>query len=631
MNKIKPISIVVLLFSICFSICMLNDNVHHNLIEVTKYKESNMTSEYDNKSFDIIWSTDSLGTRKTVVHYYDITNNKEIDGSANWIFQAIDGQKITLSHQKALTPENELKYKYIGAKIDSIDGEGAEEISFSAGENGWYYYPTTDGDRKTWKTKDVLEVHVYLLYEQQEQTNDLELLKTEDTSRTINIMAFDYSFKYHYGYTHGINTSNGKQRPFLVAGTGEAEEWFNKWSGYWTEDMINSHTTSYNNNREFLVQNIVSRKLVDGHPVLSAETDNEGESLSYLFNEESVEGKIVYGGNSTKETLNHFFIKDEDGYYSYNSDENFASLVSTRSNDNDFTVYKVPSSQKNKAKFMPFNDLDNNEELIGKGAHGVEDDYYQYYSGYTEGIGNGNFVFGIKMEFDFTQPKDGKDQNNNDVTFEIGADDCVWVFIDDVLILDLGGVHGTEKTTINFATGEITEGILKSTLAEKINAAKADIKLDSNGLYLENSKHHIKIYSLERGGYESIFKIKFNLQLVEQNLYNTETKTDGNGEVSISQDKAAEGEKIEIVVTPKEGYTLSVIKVIDENGNLIEVSNNSFIMPASDVQIEVIFEKNSSQDNITNPNTVGTLLGIVFIGFGLSILISSKYYKKIKH
>ena len=155
------------------------------------------------------------------------------------------------------------------------------------------------------------------------------------------------------------------------------------------------------------------------------------------------------------------------------------------------------------------------------------------------------YHLGMTIGFDFIQPEEGT-INGEPMIFEFSGDDDVWVFIDDVLILDLGGVHGTEKTTINFATGEITEGILKSTLAEKINAAKADIKLDSNGLYLENSKHHIKIYSLERGGYESIFKIKFNLQLVEQNLYNTETKTDGNGEVSISQDKAAEGEKIEI-------------------------------------------------------------------------------------
>ncbi len=621
---------IVLLFCVVLCICVSKANVSQNLIELQKYQEGNEIVEYDNKSFDIIWTTASLGTRNTIVHYYDITNNKEIDGSTNWDVLANDGDTIILKNRRALTSENELKYNYIGAKIDSIDGESAEEISFSSEEDGWYYYPS-NGNKIAWQTKNISEVHVYLLYESQEQKNNLKTVTTEDTSKTINIMAFDYSFTYKDGYVEGINTSNNSQRPFFVAGIGDSEYWFNRWSGSWNEEMIQSHTTSYQTgSKEFIAQNIVDKSLKEGYPVLSQETGYEGESLSYLFDENEVEGKIIYGGNTTTDTLNHLFTKDAEGYYKYNSEENFASLVSSNSNQKDFIVYATPSSEKNKAKFMPFNDLDDNAELIGKGAHGNEDAYNEYFSGYTEGIGNGNFAFGMKLEFDFTQPTDGKDNNNNDITFEIEADDCVWVFIDDILILDLGGIHGTEKTTINFATGEITEGNLKSTLSDKIKVASSDIELDSEGRYLDNSEHNIKIYSLERGGYESTFGIEFNLQLIEHNTYNIETITDGNGTVEADHIEAESGTAVKFTVTPEEGYVLGEVKVTDANGNVLTFTDYTFTMPSSDVKIEVIFKKITNDGDVINPNTVGKLIGIIGIGFIISLGTLSLYYKKIK-
>lgn len=627
----KIITLIILGVIMCNFIIRTNTKEKINTAKV--YQESNKKTEYNNKSFDIIWLTNNAETKKTVVHYYDITNNKEIDGSTNWTIKIAEGQKVNLKNRRGLTAENELKYNYIGAKINNPSGENTEEISYLESDNSWYYYPISTGERKLWNNNNTSTVHVYLLYEEKIQTNNLEKIQTENTSSKINIMAYDYSFVYNNGFTGGINNTDNNVRPFLIAGKGDASEWYNKWSGYWSKEMINSHTTSYDgNNKEFIAQNIIDKTLKDGSPTLSKETDNKGVSLSYLFDETNVDGKIVYGGNNTSETLNYLFNKDKDGYYSYDSEKNFASLASTNSNQKDFVVYKTPSSSKNKGKFMPFNDINKNKELIGKGAHGNDEDYNQYYSGYTEGIGNGNFAFGMKIEFDFLQTKDGKDLNENDTILEIGADDSLWVFIDDVLILDLGGVHGKATTSINFATGEIKEANLISTIAEKIRAASANVELNSNGLFGDGTKHHVKIYWLERGGYESIFNIKFNLELVDHSLYNIVTETDGNGKIITSQELAEKEDTIELAIQPKETYVLDTLKVTDDQGNNIEIKDNKFIMPASNVKIEATFQK-TEEEQIPNPDTNANtkLLELTFIFLVTSTYFISKNYKKTKY
>ncbi len=59
-----------------------------------------------------------------------------------------------------------------------------------------------------------------------------------------------------------------------------------------------------------------------------------------------------------------------------------------------------------------------------------------------------------------------------------------------------------------------------------------------------------------------------------------------NGKVSLSKTKAAEGEEIEITVTPNEGYELDVIKV---NGE--EITGTTFVMPDRDAMVRVVFKK----------------------------------------
>ena len=67
-----------------------------------------------------------------------------------------------------------------------------------------------------------------------------------------------------------------------------------------------------------------------------------------------------------------------------------------------------------------------------------------------------DYWFGMTMEVKFYQAKNGM-LDNEEMVFRFSGDDDVWVFVDDVLVLDLGGTHGTADGSINFVTGEIRQ------------------------------------------------------------------------------------------------------------------------------------------------------------------------------
>ncbi len=119
-----------------------------------------------------------------------------------------------------------------------------------------------------------------------------------------------------------------------------------------------------------------------------------------------------------------------------------------------------------------------------------------------------------------------------DMKFEFSGDDDVWVFIDGVLVGDLGGVHGAASLSINFKTGEVKLGdarknpnhtwggketTLRACFEEALGKEKAAayFKEDTNA-FLPGSYHTLKFFYLERGNTDSNMKLMFNLQRVAQ-------------------------------------------------------------------------------------------------------------------
>ena len=278
-------------------------------------------------------------------------------------------------------------------------------------------------------------------------------------------------------------------------------------------------------------------------------------SMAYLFNTPAA---TLLGGGG-------LFQKDANGYYYYDSGINAASYANGR-----FTLYDYvvrPSyitsdlTDVRIGNFLPFN----NAESVTRDRRNESD------TANGSAVLNGlvDLWFGMSADFEFYMPKDGK-MNGQNMVFNFHGDDDVFVYLDGVLILDIGGTHAAYSGKINFATGAVqvlndTGGVVyNSTIKDRFVAAGRDVSTGFNGnTFADYTLHDFDFFYMERGGNISYCQLKYNMPVLPENSLTVEKE--------LTADPTTPGELQEVL----EQSINYQFRVLDTDGNVL-LANDEF-------------------------------------------------------
>ena len=439
-------------------------------------------------TFTITWGNKG-NKRSATVHYVD-SSGKDIQGNRTRDVSADSDDWIDLDEYGTRIDG----YTYQGAHLNTYYGTNVKWVKYEKNK-GWSYSNSDSeprGDGTEWD--DTSERNIYLVY----QRASLTTVDTVDsTAEGVHMYMFDYGNPANIG---GPSYGSGDTKDGLASLTVNANGWpRTTQSNTLFSNFFGGTTNAYN---------------------LSEHLNNNGEEVNHLF----LQSKF-----------------DEDGTFYYSSFENFATLKND--NDSNFTVYEELGSPDSgtdagsyyfqRGNFFPYNTLNINRIInhnlysdTGEALDRNDDRYNEEIYGFGE---TNNYYFGMYIWADFYQPKDGLVENNagtssKEMVFEFTGDDDMWVYIDGVLALDLGGIHDAQSGYINFATGQIGWTDTETgddpdwnytNLKSMFQTAGRQDAVDWDGnTFIDGSNHRIQIFYMERGAGASNLKISFNLKTI---------------------------------------------------------------------------------------------------------------------
>lgn len=267
-----------------------------------------------------------------------------------------------------------------------------------------------------------------------------------------------------------------------------------------------------------------------------------------------VDANTSYGGLSVYQEVNSGykfpFKIDEDGYRYFDSKEMYVTKNDSEKKFNLYNgsydvMYHDVTSQYDRAvsnAFVPYN---------------------------TPNFTDMDYGFTMCMEIKFFMENDGKvhvyDENGNEteqsMIFEFTGDDDLWIYIDDKLCLDMGGIHGAKRGNINF------ESRTARTYFDS-GDVNTEQKFD-----LASGEHTLRVFYMERAQTESNLKIKYNL-ISKNNLKIDPNGGSYRGKIGITDyGERLSNEQIRIQKPSRKGY---VFAGWDVQGSGRLTADNSF-------------------------------------------------------
>lgn len=317
-------------------------------------------------------------------------------------------------------------------------------------------------------------------------------------------------------------------------------------------------------------QGLVGNQMVNGMPVMAgtnlAEPHFNEAFLTGTNAEKAVLGK-VYKDVSFPFTQKPVF-KEKDGdpeskaqYWYFDSNERSLYLKQDTANSSKYYLEATEKTDRDSSGNPIY--TDDNSQNRGSNNSTKDDNnnqprgfgffpFNQKMGTENPSVNKYNYGFGAKLQFDFTLTDDGKVQVGDDpnnkvpIKFFFSGDDDVWVYIDNQLVLDVGGAHGKASGLLEFG-----EQGGKNTVTSYIS----DIKASNNTIYKDcapakqvtfNEKpytfkheskdvityekgttHTLTMFYMERGMWESNMAVAFNFP--DNNELQVEKKVDVTG------------------------------------------------------------------------------------------------------
>ncbi len=308
-----------------------------------------------------------------------------------------------------------------------------------------------------------------------------------------------------------------------------SDRYYNVYNNFWLNANLSCQTSS-----SAVTQGLIDNKLTEGKNISqngvvlpyfggmtsdyisSYESFNDGKNdKGFPFNKREENGLTTYYFDSANDTNLHF---------------------NTTSEKFEHTTYHIPNYSPDNQKYNGFFPFNNKE-----------------FDSSDTGRADVNYGFGMKVEVPFNLTSTGTTINDLgqevDIKFNFSGDDDVWVFIDGVLFLDMGGDHGKATGNINFNKknqqstvsaartfeNSKNKGESKGTVSQSVKSfsqlfSAAGNTYSESEFYDPNTEHVMTIFYMERGMFESNLSIDFNfVPIPNENVLvvKEETKFDG--------------------------------------------------------------------------------------------------------